>query len=157
MTAQEAFEFADKLQIHYSNESGASSINDTLLLYLGEQKYKQFCRNFHEKIPREAVPKDSFAHFKESFAKSPSWHENILFDEHVRFFWGLSTIMEEVKKLLWKIPLRRFFIFLIPIPVDLVLVYTLSPFLLCGRILWSHSRRASNLFWELSGASLVRF
>lgn len=100
MTAQKAFEFADKLHFHYSSKLGASSINDTLLEYLGKEKYKEFCRNFQKQLPKEDVPKGSLAHFLESYAESPSWHENTIFDETVRYFWGISTIMEEVKKLL---------------------------------------------------------
>ncbi len=97
---QRAFEFADRLQYHYHNKVTSDGINATLLQYLGVEKYRQFCRNFQQNNPKEAVPLDSFAHFREAYAENPLWHANMLFDEHVRYFWTLGTIMNEVKKLL---------------------------------------------------------
>lgn len=103
---QKAFEFADKLHFFYrqfphqsSEESeGFYMINTTLLKYLGPEKYKKFCELIEQKNPTiGAVVKK--AKFHVEFLKNPVRTEHILFDCQIRYYWGLSELLNTVKEL----------------------------------------------------------
>lgn len=95
---QKGFVIADRVQYTY-NTSGesASTINATLLDVLGPVKYKEFCRKLHQnEVPKQPVPKETSAYFSEVYVDKPGWHEVTLLDCHVKYYWGLSTIMNTV-------------------------------------------------------------
>lgn len=92
---QTGFIIADRIQHAYNTSKGESTftINATLLDVLGKENYVKFCRKLHEIEPKNITPEDSTAYFSEKFIENPGWHKNTLLDSHVRYYWGLSTIM----------------------------------------------------------------
>ncbi len=101
LTPVQAFEAADRIQhAYHTGLESEASVNATLLDILGVEGYKKFCEEFRKLQPRKDVPKDSWCHFKESFIENQNWHKNLMYNGHVRYFWGLSSIMNTVKLLL---------------------------------------------------------
>lgn len=97
MTAVEAFEFADQIQFYYHKPTG-TGINDVLLRSLGKDGYIQFCKNMQRKTTKVSFT-DKVQNFSEDFVKNPVETQCIVTDKKIVEQWTLSTIMDEVKKL----------------------------------------------------------
>lgn len=95
--AKRTFEFADKLQYfyHLTNDKspeqvGPSTINITLLEFLGKGRYEKLCEKWA-----------GYAHwFKPEFANNPVRTEDIVFDCQFRNHYSLSQLMDAVKSVL---------------------------------------------------------
>lgn len=107
ITISNAFIFGTKIESFFQQRQpkdpetikrvGTYGVNAVLLEYLGNDGYKDFCKQFKEKHS----DKPPEAHFQEAFANNPQPEESIFYDVEIHFYYnGIMSLITTIEKML---------------------------------------------------------